>query len=338
MKKTKLWLTAILTSVSFILSACSQTATNTFMDSVPAFGHESNEHSVSNGGTSSNGSTSYGTALNTENSAPGTTISLENIPPYAEEPYITVNDNIPYFTEEELSTESFELYSELDDLGRCQTAYASIGTDLMPTEKRGSISQIKPTGWHAVKYDSVEGHYLYNRCHLIGFQLSGENANPQNLITGTRYMNVTGMLPFENMVADYVKESENHVMYRVTPIFEGDNLLASGVLIEAQSVEDKGKSILFCVYVYNVQPGIAIDYATGESRLDPNSTLTNKTDNPAVTPAPEITYILNTNTLKFHYPDCSGLEKVKEENIKKFVGDREEIISQGYLPCKICNP
>lgn len=327
MKKTKLWITALLSSVSIVLAACGQLATNTFMDSSPAFGQEAYEQATAQN--------SYAESYNGEDSAPGTIISLENIPPYGDEPYIAVNNNIPYFTEDELSTQSFEQYGDLDDLGRCRTAFASIGSDLMPTEKRGSISQIKPTGWHAVKYDSVEGHYLYNRCHLIGYQLSGENANAQNLITGTRYMNVTGMLPFENMVAEYVKESENHVMYRVTPIFEGDNLLASGVLIEAESVEDKGKGILFCVYIYNVQPGIAIDYATGESRLDPNSTLSQKTDG---TPVPQTTYILNTNTMKFHYSDCSGLEKVKEENIKEFVGDREEIISQGYLPCKICNP
>ena len=195
------------------------------------------------------------------------TISLADIPEYSGEPYVTVNDNVPQFLETDLSTDSYEYYSDLDSLGRCGVVYACIGTDLMPTEERGSIGSVKPTGWHTVKYDVVDGNYLYNRCHLIGYQLSGENANTKNLITGTRYLNVDGMLPFENMVADYVLETENHVMYRVTPIFDGDNLLASGVQIEAESVEDNGEGILFNVYCYNVQPGVEIDYATGDSQL-----------------------------------------------------------------------
>lgn len=195
------------------------------------------------------------------------TISLADIPEYSGEPYVTVNDNVPQFLETDLSTDSYEYYSDLDSLGRCGVVYACIGTDLMPTEERGSIGSVKPTGWHTVKYDVVDGNYLYNRCHLIGYQLSGENVNTKNLITGTRYLNVDGMLPFENMVADYVLETENHVMYRVTPIFDGDNLLASGVQIEAESVEDNGEGILFNVYCYNVQPGVEIDYATGDSQL-----------------------------------------------------------------------
>ena len=195
------------------------------------------------------------------------TLSLADIPEYSGKPYVTVNDNVPQFLETDLSTDSYEYYSDLDSLGRCGVVYACIGTDLMPTEERGSIGSVKPTGWHTVKYDVVDGNYLYNRCHLIGYQLSGENANTKNLITGTRYLNVDGMLPFENMVADYVLETENHVMYRVTPIFDGDNLLASGVQIEAESVEDNGEGILFNVYCYNVQPGVEIDYATGDSQL-----------------------------------------------------------------------
>ncbi len=195
------------------------------------------------------------------------TLSLADIPEYSGEPYVAVNDNVPQFLETDLSTDSYEYYSDLDSLGRCGVVYACIGTDLMPTEERGSIGSVKPTGWHTVKYDVVDGNYLYNRCHLIGYQLSGENANTKNLITGTRYLNVDGMLPFENMVADYVLETENHVMYRVTPIFDGDNLLASGVQIEAESVEDNGEGILFNVYCYNVQPGVEIDYATGDSQL-----------------------------------------------------------------------
>ena len=194
--------------------------------------------------------------------------NLNDIPEFQEKtPYVIINNNIPNFSEEYFSTNSFESYSELDSLGRCGVAFANIGTDIMPTEERGEIGQIKPSGWHTVRYDIVDGKYLYNRCHLIGFQLAGENANNKNLITGTRYMNVEGMLPFENKVAEYVKETNNHVLYRVTPIFRGNNLLASGVQIEAESVEDKGNGILFNVYVYNNQPGINIDYSTGNSSL-----------------------------------------------------------------------
>lgn len=183
--------------------------------------------------------------------------------------YKVVNNNQPYFTEDEKkSTEAFEIYSELDDLGRCGVAYANICKELMPTEERGEIGHIKPSGWHSVKYDHVDGKYLYNRSHLIGFQLAGENDNKLNLITGTRYFNVEGMLPFENMIDDYVDETENHVIYRVTPVYEGDNLVASGVQMEAWSVEDDGEGICFCVYVPNVQPGVIIDYATGESRAE----------------------------------------------------------------------
>lgn len=191
--------------------------------------------------------------------------SLDSIPEYSGEPFVTVNDNTPYFSEDDLTVDSFEYYSDLDDLGRCGVAYACIGQDLMPTEKRGDISSVKPTGWVQHKYDFIDGKVLMNRCHLIGFQLAGENANPKNLVTGTRYMNVTGMLPFENMVADYVKETNEHVLYRVTPIFDGDNLVCNGVLMEAESVEDEGKSVLYNVFVYNVQPGVEIDYATGEN-------------------------------------------------------------------------
>lgn len=192
-------------------------------------------------------------------------VDLAAIPPYSGDPYAVVNGNVPYFTESDLTSESFEYYSDLDELGRCGTAYSSVGTDLMPTEKRGSISKVKPTGWQTSEYEFVDGKHLYNRCHLIGYQLTAENANEKNLITGTRYLNVDGMLPFENLVADYVKETENHVLYRVTPVFEENNLVASGVLMEAESVEDKGAGVAYCVYVYNVQPGVVIDYATGEN-------------------------------------------------------------------------
>lgn len=193
--------------------------------------------------------------------------SFEGIPEYTDSPYAAINDNIPNFSENDLASGSIEIYSDLDELGRCGAAFARVGKDLMPTEKRGSIGQVKPSGWSSVKYDIVDGKNLYNRCHLIGYQLTAENANKKNLITGTRYLNVEGMLPFENMVADYVKETNNHVAYRVTPVFEGDNLVASGVIMEGYSIEDKGEGICFNVYAYNVQPGIVINYATGESWL-----------------------------------------------------------------------
>lgn len=194
------------------------------------------------------------------------TIDINEIPSYSGSPYVEINNNVPEFEESHKTVKSFEEYSQFDSLGRCGTAFANVGTDIMPTEERGRIGMVKPTGWHTVKYDIVDGKYLYNRCHLLAYQLTGENANEENLITGTRYMNVEGMLPFENMVADYVKETGNHVLYRVEPVFEGDNLLASGVHMEAESVEDNGKGISFNVYVYNVQPGITIDYRTGESK------------------------------------------------------------------------
>lgn len=250
--------------------------------------------------------------------------------------YTVLNENVPEFSDSELTDQSFEMYSELDSLGRCGVAYASIGQDLMPTEERGSIGQVRPSGWHTVKYDWVDGKYLYNRCHLIGYQLTAENANPQNLITGTRYLNTEGMLPFENMVADYIRETGNHVLYRITPVFDGDNLVASGVQMEAKSVEDEGEGILFNVYCYNVQPGVTIDYATGESRQsedtsfsDPSSDSGNRN---------ESIYILNTNTHRFHLPDCSSADQISQHNKEEFTGKREELIRQGYEPCRQCNP
>ena len=192
--------------------------------------------------------------------------SVEEIPPFSGDAYVAVNGNVPFFRPEEITDKSYEEYAELDSLGRCGVTMACIGIDIMPTEDRGDIGSVKPTGWQSVKYDCVDGKYLYNRCHLIGFQLAGENANKRNLITGTRYLNIEGMLPFENLVADYVQETKNHVLYRVTPLFDGDNLVAHGVLMEGYSVEDEGEGVCFCVYAYNVQPGIIIDYTTGESR------------------------------------------------------------------------
>ena len=276
-------------------------------------------------------------------------VTVDDVPAYSGEPYVEVNDNQPEFTEEELTTVSYEDYSELDELGRCQLAEACIGQDLMPTEPRGEIGAVKPTGWKNKSYDTVDGGYVYNRCHLIGFQLTGENANEENLITGTRYMNVEGMLPFEDEVAAYIKETDNHVMYRVTPVFEGDDLVASGVQMQAESVEDDGVGISFNVYVYNVQPYVVIDYKTGENwegdeiaepegkwadgtEADPSdsksdSKINAKTDSATTSKAEakdtkEQTYILNKNTKKFHKPECSGAKKIKAKNKGEYTGSR----------------
>lgn len=260
-------------------------------------------------------------------------ISIEEIPEYSGEPYVPINNNEPEFTENELTEEAVERYSQLDEQGRAQTAEATIGQELMPTEKRESISEVKPSGWVNKKYENVDGGYLYNRCHLIGYQLTAENANEKNLITGTRYMNVEGMLPFENMVADYIKETDHHVRYRVTPIYKGDDLVASGVQMEGESVEDQGESISFNVYVYNVQPGIEIDYATGDSRK-----MTGTANESADLETGEMTYILNTNTKKIHKLDCTSVSEIQKENRQEVTKSKIELIGEGYEPCKRCKP
>lgn len=265
-------------------------------------------------------------------------VELASIPSYTGSPYTLINDNVPDFSSEDRTTEAFETYSELDELGRCQEAFANVGQELMPTQKRGKIGQVKPSGWQTVKYDDVDGGYLYNRCHLIGYQLTAENANEKNLITGTRYMNVEGMLPFENMVADYIKETGNHVLYRVTPMFDGENLVAHGVRMEAESVEDDGEGIQFHVFCYNVQPGIAIDYATGDSWEDESVLAATEPDEEQTQAAyEETTYIINANTGKFHYPDCSSVKQMNESNKQTYTGSREDLISQGYESCKRCH-
>lgn len=274
--------------------------------------------------------------------------TLAEVPEYSGDPYVEINDNQPEFEDYELTTEAFEEYSELDELGRCGTAEACVGEETMPTEERGNISSIKPTGWKNKDYDNVDGGRLYNRCHLIGFQLTGENANEKNLITGTRYMNTEGMLPFENIVADYVHETDNHVLYRVTPIFDGDDLVASGVQMEAESVEDDGAGVCFNVYVYNVQPQITINYATGDNwesdTVESDKDLseydeTDRLEDPEGSWAEEEqTYILNVNSHKFHLPECSGAKDMKEQNKREFTGTRSELIEEGYEPCGSCNP
>lgn len=256
-------------------------------------------------------------------------ITSENIPEYNNEPYVVINNNVPYFENDEIDTFVFEEYSELDDLGRCGTAYANICKELMPTEERDQIGHIKPSGWQTIKYDIVDGKYLYNRCHLIGFQLAGENDNEKNLITGTRYFNVEGMLPFENLVVDYVDETDNHVLYRVTPIYDNNNLVASGVLMEAYSVEDNGSGICFNVFVYNVQPGITINYADGDSKLNEEYA---SDDNF------EEKYIININSKKFHKESCSSVKDISSKNKKTYTGLKDNLIDQGYEPCKNCNP
>lgn len=250
--------------------------------------------------------------------------TINNVPEFSDSPYVQINNNVPYFSESDYTTQAFENYSNLDRLGRCGTAYACVCIDTMPTEKRGSIGQIKPSGWHTEKYDIVEGKYLYNRCHLIGYQLTGENANEKNLITGTRYLNIEGMLPFENMVADYIKETNNHVLYRVTPVFDKDNLVVRGVEIEAFSVEDMGEGISFNIYAYNNQPGIIIDYSTGESNLIQNNN-EEKTE-----------YILNTKTKKYHLPSCNLNNNISEKNKKTYTGTSKELKQLGYSPCGKC--
>ncbi|MEI3288337.1 MAG: DNA/RNA non-specific endonuclease [Eubacterium sp.] len=262
---------------------------------------------------------------------------LSNIPDYDGKAYVELNGNVPEFSESEKTySESFEEYGKLDSLGRCTYAVSCIGKDLMPTEKRGSIGSVKPSGWHISKYDFVDGKYLYNRCHLIGYQLTAENANERNLITGTRYLNVEGMLPFENDVADYIEITNNHVYYKVTPIFQGNNLVANGVQMQAYSVEDNGQGVSFNVYCYNVQPGVAIDYATGDNQAVASSSAS--VTSTSSDEADKKTYIVNTKTKKFHNPDCEGVKKMSSSNKKKYKGTRDSLISNGYSPCQKCNP
>ena len=257
-------------------------------------------------------------------------------PEYAGEPFVVLNENIPLFLEEDYSGEVFEYYSELDGLGRCGVAYANIGPQLMPTQERESIGKVKPSGWQLIKYDFVDGKYLYNRCHLIGFQLTGENANERNLITGTRYMNVMGMLPFENQVAEYIKETGNTVLYRVTPIYDGYDLVPKGVQMEAYSTEDDGQGICFHVYVFNHQPGITIDYATGESRLATEEEVlaieAGRQDKE------NTEYVLNTNTMKFHYSHCAAVSEMKEKNKQATRMPRWMLLIYGYESCGLCTP
>lgn len=339
-------LVSLLLALCFLLSACGIVDTNNPSSTQSLYKDESytttNEEKQDHESSVGTAASSDSGDISNSNQAPSaatdeTAVLLSDIPAYSGLPYIAINNNVPNFKDSDLTTKSYEFYSDLDRLGRCGVAIACIGIDLMPTEARGSIGQVKPTGWHTVKYDCVDGKYLYNRCHLIGYQLSGENANTKNLITGTRYMNVDGMLPFENMVADFVKETGYHVLYRVTPIFDGNNLLASGVQMEAFSVEDDGDGICFNVFVYNVQPQITINYATGESSYG-GETFSEVTTNPPPNVSESVTYILNLNTKKFHYPYCHSVDQMKESNKEYFTGSRSEVINRGFSPCGNCKP
>ena len=306
-----------------------------------------------------------------------TEFDLSMVPAYSGTAYADINEDIPFFTEEEMTTEPFQEYWPLDDMGRCTGAYACVGPETLPTEKRGEISSVKPSGWHTVKYDGIDGNYLYNRCHLIGYQLTGQNAEEKNLITGTRYMNTQGMLPFEESVYMYVEGTGNHVMYRVRPYFDGDDLLAKGVLMEARSVEDP--LVQFCAFCYNVQPGVEIDYATGDStgpeftggadkggddkngvsgsgqsgsgqNTEKSQAGADQVQEIGADPATdgtqaedreihkEVTYIVNTNSGKFHRPSCDSVHDMSEKNRLESTDDRETLIERGYVPCKRCKP
>ena len=280
-------------------------------------------------------------------------ISLNNVPEYSGNPYVEINGGDPFFTKKERkTTESFEKYSELDPLGRCGVAFACLGPETMPEEERESIANVTPTGWeyngisNNNTYDFVEDNYIYNRCHLIGHQLAGENDNEKNLITGTRYMNIEGMLPFENMIAEYIRSTGNHVLYRVTPIFKGLDYVAQGVLMEAYSIEDSGDGIKFCIFAYNVQPGVEIDYFTGVNMIEgatpPDYSSNNgnqSNDQGNNSNSGEImTYILNTSSKKFHTPGKNCAESIGDKNRKEYEGTREALIADGYTACGICKP
>ncbi|MBR4827634.1 MAG: DNA/RNA non-specific endonuclease [Oscillospiraceae bacterium] len=266
-----------------------------------------------------------------------------DIPEYSGKAYIPLNGNVPFFDTDSIAPVSYEIYYELDSLGRCTLADAVVGQDIMADGKRGSISEIKPTGWHTERYSFVDGEALYNRCHLIAHYLTGENANPRNLVTGTRYMNTAGMNALENMVGDYIKETGNHVRYRVTPVWTGDNLICDGLLVEAWSVEDGGEDVCFCIYAYNVQPGIVIDYLTGDNYAVDGEKPKDQNSEPSYAKyllEEDVTgtYILNTKKKKFHRPDCQGVKDIAPENKEEYTGSRNELVEEGYVPCGGCNP
>ena len=321
MKKSFLLLFSLLLALSLLLSGFD-------LSSIRPSGGTGGTGDAGGAGGSFDGATgSVGVSDTVDLGAYGT------VPAYAGTPFVVIGDGIPKFTAEELTTTSFERYAPLDSYGRCGVCVASIGIDLMPTEDRGDINNVTPTAWHSVKYDIVSGKYLYNRCHLIGFQLAGENDNARNLITGTRELNIEGMLPFENMIADYVKETENHVLYRVTPVFEGTNLLATGVLMEGYSIEDEGEGVCFVVFAYNAQPGIALNYADGTSALSGEELPEAPTIEQGTT-----LYVLNTRSLRIHRPECSSVEDIAEHNKKETYETYASLTGRGYKGCGSCKP
>ena len=255
-------------------------------------------------------------------------IDLNTIPAWDGQPCFVIDDNTPGFTELDLTTDAFERYSALDILGRCGSAYACVSEALLADEDRGSLASITPSGWVNRQYDFIDGKYLYNRCHLLGFQLTGNSASKRNLITGTRYLNIQGMLPFENQVADHVKDHSHHVLYRVTPLFRENDLVCRGVQMEAYCVEcGNDDPFMFHVFCYNVQPGVLIDYETGESSFSEIGLNSEKK-----------TYVLNTSSKKFHDPDCGNAANISDKNRDKVKITREELIYRGYEPCGVCKP
>lgn len=346
MNRNKKWfsLLGLLLALTLMLTGCGEaagntdggdsTTTTTLSDgqsaTITTLGPQDDHDPDEQGGGTTTTTKKHSTTTSKKNTggSGGNVSSIGKVPAYSGKAYVTINGNEPNFTSaQKKATKSYETYGALDSLGRCTTAIACVGKDLMPTEERGEIGSITPTGWKQAKYDVVAGTYLYNRSHLIGWQLTGEDANEKNLITGTYYMNHEGMLPFENMVADYIKETGNHVLYRATPIFEGNNLVASGVQIEAYSIEDDGDGICFNVYCYNVQPKIVINYKDGSSYQQ--GVTTTKADTYG-------TYILNISSLKIHKESCSSAKKMAEKNKEIFTGDYQDKIDEGYTLCGVC--
>lgn len=342
-KNSKLSLVALLLLLSIIFA--SFTACD--MGDGNGVGHPANNgssfNSNTNNGNNNSGNTEPPDNVDLDSSG---SIDLSTIPEFSGIPYVVINDNNPIFSEAELTTKAYESYSPLDSLGRCGVAIATCGKEIMPAkdEERGEINMVYPSGWEQAKYDCISGGWLYNRSHIIGWQLSAENANEKNLITGTRYMNVEGMLPFENMVADYIRETGNHVAYRVTPIYNGRDLVCTGVQMEAYSIEDNGDGVCFNVFCYNVQPGVSINYKTGESSEsgeplpDSSENNNNNTSGNTSTSEEEQAYVLNTNTKKFHYPSCSSASSISANNRSDVTDSRSDLIIQGYSPCGNCKP
>ncbi len=335
---------SIILIVSFLLTSCTSSSSSTNESKVTnATVSSVVQTSKTSSSTTKSETTTQTTTCATSSDA---TVKFE-IPKYEGKDYVVINNDTPYFTKSEFTTAAYENYSPLDSLGRCGVCIACIGKELMPTEERGSNGMVKPSGWQLSKYDFVDGKYLYNRCHLIGYQLTGENANEKNLIAGTRYMNIGRMLNLENMTASYIRRTGNHVLYRVTPCFEGDDLVATGVLMEAQSVEDNGSGIKFCNFVFNVQPNVKINYADGtNSLISATSETTKQTVKPTQTTTQSQAqseeqsvsrhFVLNTNTKKYHEPSCNSVSQIKDKNRKEYDGTAEELQQRGYSPCKKC--